>query len=186
MPYQGPSETGQPHGSAIKSLVIGVGNAYRQDDGVGLFVANRIKSLRFASVDVLANSGKTLSLMEQWAGYAKVFLCDAVFLPHDSGKILRLNVSSESFPAGWRSFSTHSFNLIEAIHLARVLGKLPPALVVYGITGKQFGFGTSLSPAVRLAAIGAADRILAEIDAECHQAACSSSSGVSITIDSLK
>jgi hydrogenase maturation protease len=48
--------------------------------------------------------------------------------------------------------SSHSFDLAEAIELARTLGSLPEYTVIYGIEGQRFGSGEELSPEVVRAA----------------------------------
>ena len=48
--------------------------------------------------------------------------------------------------------SSHRFGVPEAVALARTLGRLPPRLIVIGITGADFGFGDELSPPVAAAA----------------------------------
>jgi hydrogenase maturation protease len=42
--------------------------------------------------------------------------------------------------------STHNMSVAEAIEMARNLDQLPEQLLVYGIEGKNFQFGETLSP----------------------------------------
>jgi hydrogenase maturation protease len=44
--------------------------------------------------------------------------------------------------------SSHGFGVAEAINLARILQLLPKSLTVYGIEGKNFGIGETVSPEV--------------------------------------
>ena len=58
-------------------LVIGIDNAERGDDGVGLAVAERVSGLGLSKVDVAKNCGDACGLMEAWEGYGNVILVDA-------------------------------------------------------------------------------------------------------------
>ena len=58
-------------------LVIGIGNAERGDDGVGLAVAERVSALGLSKVDVAKHCGDACALMEAWEGYGNVILVDA-------------------------------------------------------------------------------------------------------------
>ncbi len=66
---------------------------------------------------------------------------------------------AELFPAT----STHAWGVAQAVALGRVLGALPPYLVVYGIEGQDFGPGREVSPEVARAVPEVARRIRQEI-----------------------
>jgi len=56
--------------------------------------------------------------------------------------------------------STHAIGIVEAVEMARRLGRLPERLVVYGIEAESVATGTSVSPAVS----AAIDEVVAAID----------------------
>ena len=56
----------------------------------------------------------------------------------------------------------HDFGLAELIGLARVLGRMPTRLRVYGIEGRRFGIGSELSPEVAQAVEDVSVRIAEE------------------------
>ena len=60
--------------------------------------------------------------------------------------------------------STHQIGLPEAVALGRALGRLPERLMVIGITGTAFGFGSALSPPVAEAAEQLIGRLAGGID----------------------
>ncbi len=142
-------------------LIIGVGNAYRGDDTVGLLVAEHL-SRSLTRGTIRAVSGEGTALMEMWKDAGTVFLIDAVVSGARPGTIHRLEVHTQPVPPELFHFSTHSFGVAEAIEMARVLGQLPARLVVYGIEGQNFDFGTHLSPEVERAAREVAERIAQE------------------------
>ena len=57
--------------------------------------------------------------------------------------------------------STHEFGLGYAVETARALGRLPEALWIIGVEGKDFGFGEALSVPVARAACGLVTELMA-------------------------
>lgn len=129
-------------------LIIGVGNEYRADDGVGLLVARRLRKILSAPVTIIEQSGEGTALIEAWKDFQNVILIDAVHSGVEPGTIFRFEAHQQSIPTQFFHYSTHAFSVAEAIELARALRQLPASLIVYGIEGKNFAAGISLSPEV--------------------------------------
>ncbi len=142
-----------------KTLVIGVGNTFRGDDGVGLIVARRVRKAVPPEVTVLEQSGEGAALMEAWQGADVVILVDAASSGAEPGTIHRFEAQQQAIPSRFFHYSTHAFSVAEAVEMARALGSLPPRLLVYGIEGKSFAAGQELSPE----AAQAADIVTAQI-----------------------
>lgn len=152
-------------GQAAELLIIGVGNEYRGDDGVGRQVVRTIAELGLPNVAIREESGEGAALIDSWGGYKRVFAIDATRSGNSPGKIHRLSANDGPIPAEFFHYSTHAFSLAEAVELARALGLLPPDLVIYGIEGASFAAGTSLSEPVARAAVELVDRLQVEIAA---------------------
>ena len=133
-------------------LCIGVGNVYRQDDGVGWYVAHLMRERGLPGVDVLEMSGEGAALLDAWSGYDHVLLVDAVSSGAAPGTLFKIDVHAQAIPAHMFAFSTHAFGVAEAVEMARVLGTLPEQLVIYGIEGVCFENGVGLTPAVEATA----------------------------------
>ncbi|HSG15201.1 MAG TPA: hydrogenase maturation protease [Anaerolineae bacterium] len=131
-----------------KTLVIGVGNAFRGDDGLGLIVAQRLRELALPGVTVLEQSGEGAALVESWEDAGRVIVVDAVSSGGEPGTIHRFEAAGQPLPALFSGGSSHAFGLAEAVELARQLDRLPTSLVIYGVEGKSFDLGTGLSPEV--------------------------------------
>jgi hydrogenase maturation protease len=144
-----------------RMLVIGIGNALRQDDSVGRIIARRIQRRRPA-FRVVEHSGEASSLMELWRGAGTVFVVDCVRSGFAAGTIRRFDATRKPLPGRIFPISTHGFGLLEAVELARALKQLPKRLIIYGIEGTAYGNGGNLSPAVAKAVPQAARRVLEE------------------------
>jgi hydrogenase maturation protease len=162
--------------SETRVLVIGIGNAYRRDDAVGLVLARRLKEEFRERVEVLEHSGEGTALMEAWKNAKAVILLDAVHSGGAPGIVYRLDAQTTPIPAQFFHYSTHAFSVAEAVELARTLAQLPPRLIIYGIEGASFKAGTSLSPAVESAMPEIVERIRQEIASlESHTRSCTNS-----------
>jgi hydrogenase maturation protease len=127
------------------TAVIGLGNEWRSDDGVGPEVARRL--------DGRVLTGEPIGLVEALAGLDEVVLVDAVSSGAPAGTVHMFDASAEPLPVTlFGASSTHTLGLAEAVELARSLGRLPGRVIVYGIEGAGFGFGEGLSPEVEAAA----------------------------------
>jgi hydrogenase maturation protease len=156
--------------SQSRALVIGVGNAERGDDAVGLIVARRVRAAAPSGVTVAEASGEGAALIETWKGAEAVILIDAVHSGSQPGTVHRLEAVAQPMPASFFHCSTHAFGVAEAIELARALGALPRSLVVYGIEGETFAAGAALSPAAEQAVRQVMERVLEELRAGRHPA----------------
>ena len=144
-------------------LVIGVGNADRGDDAVGLLVARAVAGRRLPGVVVVEAGGDALGLLDIWHGAAGVVLIDAAAPAGRPGRIHRLDATSQALPRAVRLGSSHAFGLAEAVELARGLARLPPRLVVYAIEAEDCGIGAPLSAAVSAAATRVVARVVSEL-----------------------
>lgn len=129
-------------------LILGVGNADRGDDAVGLIVARRVRNELRDVAEVREVRGEGTALLELWTGADVVIVIDAIQSGSAPGTVHRFDASRQPIPASSVRSSTHAFGVAEAVALARTLQQLPPRLVVYGIEGKSFALGVGLSPEV--------------------------------------
>jgi hydrogenase maturation protease len=142
--------------------VIGVGNVYRRDDGVGPAVAKRLRERRD---EVAVCEQEPSRLLDAWAGAELALVVDAVASGAEPGTVHRFDASERAVPAGVFRGSTHALGVGEAIELARALGRLPGRVLVYGVEGEEFAAGDGLSPAVAAAVEPLVAELIEEVDA---------------------
>ena len=148
-----------------KTLIIGCGNPDRGDDAAGILVAQR---LRERGVQAIDHTGDGLALLDIWHGSDDVILVDAMKSGADPGTV---SLWDSHAPLGCsRDYgcSTHVFGPGEAVELARVIGRLPPKLRIYGIEAACFEPGARYSREV----LDAVDRIVGEITQNVCNPAC--------------
>ena len=131
-------------------IIVGVGHAERQDDGVGPYVA---KALSLRGLPAIAHEGDGSGLLELWESRPACIVVDAIGQlgegKPDAGRIhVFTEIDDETFARTAFVHSSHRVGLPEAVALGKALDRLPDRLIVIGIVGATFGFGCALSPAV--------------------------------------
>jgi hydrogenase maturation protease len=146
-------------------VVIGVGNPDRGDDALGLEVARQLRAGSPGDVLVLEEDGDAAGLLAALEGRRLAVIVDAASSGAAPGAVRRFEAHSGPLPACLRHASSHSLGPAEAVELARALGGLPPAVIVYGVEGHCFGPGRRMSPAVEAAIPEVVSRILEDLQA---------------------
>jgi len=132
-----------------KTTIIGIGNANCGDDAAGCLVAQALRERELPAVRILSASGEPADLLEKFPTDGVLILVDAMAEVEGCGRIHRMDTSDNALPIdAFSSYSTHGMGLPEAIEMARALGRLPPAVIVYGIEGRNFQPGDPMSPEV--------------------------------------
>jgi hydrogenase maturation protease len=144
-----------------RTLVIGVGNEHAGDDAAGLLVARRVRELA-PELRVCEVAADVLGMMELWSAQDRVILVDAVASGEAPGTHHRWEPTRAPLPAEVCRGSTHALGIGQAIELARVLDRLPRALVLFGIEGRDFGAGRRISPELESVVDAVARRVVQE------------------------
>jgi hydrogenase maturation protease len=153
------------------TVVIGIGNPDRGDDGAGRAVVELLAPCVPCGVELVAHDGEATSLLERLRGIASAVLVDACRSDARPGFVQRFDVSRAPLPLTSFGVSTHGFGLGAAIELARAMGELPPRCVVYAIEAESFAAGAALSATVAAAVADAAGRVLEEIHQNAQRSA---------------
>lgn len=126
-------------------LILGCGNDHRSDDAAGLVAARRLRSM---GVDAVEHQSDSIDLMEAWSGHQEAIVIDAVMTGADPGSVTIWEAHRTPLPPDRFPCSTHGLGVAEAVELARLLGRLPRSLTIYGIEARTFDRDGPLSPEV--------------------------------------
>ena len=155
-----------------RAVVIGVGNPWRRDDGVGFVVAAECRARLSAAVDVRRCDGDPGRLLDAWADHGLAVVIDATVSDEPAGTIglVRLDsITADSYSA--RPCGTHGVGLREAVGLGLTLARLPDRLVVVGIEAGDHGLGEGLTAPVADAVVPAVALVVGIMRAELGDAA---------------
>ncbi len=145
-------------------LVIGCGNEFASDDAVGLQVIRSLKESNETrlpdGVELIEAGTPGLNLLDLWEEANRVILVDAVKSGAAPGTIHTFDASLLP-PRDVMPVSSHGVNIIDAVELGRLLGRLPARLTVVGVEIlSEQPFHVGLTPEVEAAVPRAGDRVL--------------------------
>ena len=142
------------------NLILGLGQRFRRDDSVGLVLADRLQGVRLRGVRVVALEGGLPILWEHWSSDDSVLLIDAAHDASPPGTVKLYDLQRAPPEERALRASSHGLGVIEAVEIARELGRLPRALTLAAITGEDFSMGERLSPRVVAALAEAQSRVV--------------------------
>jgi hydrogenase maturation protease len=146
------------------TIVIGVGNLLRSDDGVGERVATALSAQELPpNVEVEGGGTQGLGLVNLMAGRRRAIFVDAVDMGLAPGEFIRFTLDQVRLPDDPVPLSIHAAGLRDALMLARALGVLPREVVVFGVQPASTGWDQSLSPQVEATLPALIARLQAEI-----------------------
>ncbi|MGV9562509.1 hydrogenase maturation protease [Streptomyces sp. NPDC003480] len=144
-------------------MVIGVGNPFRRDDGVGPAVVEALRDRVPDGIVLTVSDGEPGRMLDLWHGADTVVLVEAVRTqPARPGRLHTLS-AAEAAAHGAGSASTHALGLGECLALAKALDRLPRELVVHAVEASDIALGTGLSEPVQSALPDLIDRVAASV-----------------------
>lgn len=155
----------------MTTVVIGIGNRDRGDDGAGTAVTGLLRGRRLPpTVAVVDTDGDPARLLDAWDGADAAIIIDAVH-SHlaPAGHVHRLAAGADTAPGAALALAagpatSHGLGPGDAIALGAALDRLPRSVLVFAIEGERFGLGDDMSPAVRCAVTALADDIEAMVE----------------------
>lgn len=147
-----------------RTLVIGIGNPLRSDDGLGVRAAQWLaaKDLPLGvQVEELGTPG--WSLVNHLQGWQRVVLIDAVQMGEYPGTWRRMDARQTQLITQDQSVSLHEPGLAESLALAQTLNLMPEEVTVYGVEPACTGPGLELSPEIQKAIPSLVENILEEL-----------------------
>jgi hydrogenase maturation protease len=120
----------------MRTLVIGVGNLLRTDDGVGIHVIKGLNDLR-PEVNTLDAAMGSVEILEAMRGYDQAVIVDAIETGAEPGTIFRVNLTQGEEPP----IVTHSHgtDLITTLRLGRQLygEEMPGEIILLAIEAQD-------------------------------------------------
>jgi hydrogenase maturation protease len=146
----------------MTGVVVGIGNEFRQDDGVGVAVAAEVQGRGLPGIRVTVIDGEPSRMIDAWSGADVAVVVDAVKLTDAvPGRVHRMVMAD--LPGHTSATSSHGLGVPEAVELARVLNRLPGRLVFYTVEVDATGFGVGLTPPVAAEVPALADAVIREL-----------------------
>ena len=132
----------------MKTLILGIGNPFMCDDGIGLHIAHSLKGI-IPDASVVTTTMIDLQLIEILSDYDKLFVVDALISNDDGiGTVKKISSGQPSM----HLYSSHGLHFFELLKLGQELNyKMPEIVGIYGIVIRDdCSFGTKLSPEIMM------------------------------------
>lgn len=139
--------------------VVGIGNRCRGDDGAGPAVIERLRDVPDLCLIEVADD--PLPLLDACEACHILVLVDAVVTGTAPGTVHRWDLTQDAPPVRALRMSTHGVNILDVLALAQALGRCPSTVLLYGVEGRDFQPGKSLSAPV----VAGVEKVAAQIRA---------------------
>lgn len=150
--------------SSSATLVIGLGNPLRGDDGIGVRVIEALRARALPdNVEVVDGGTRGLDLVNLMEAWPRVILIDAAHLGKEPGEFEKFTLDEVRLLGENASLSIHGAGLREALLLAQVLGVLPEQVVICGVQPAHLDWRDELSPEVEAALPDLVEAVLTEV-----------------------
>jgi hydrogenase maturation protease len=145
------------------TLILGLGNPLRGDDGVGARVVEEL-TRRDLPEGVTALDGGTggLDLLRVLGRWKRVVIVDAADVGREPGQYVRFTPDQVRLAGASDTISLHNAGLSEVLALADALDLDLPEMVIFGVQPAEIGWREGLSPAVETTLAALADAVLEE------------------------
>jgi hydrogenase maturation protease len=150
--------------AALSEVVVGLGNVFMRDDGVGVMVAKAIEALGLEGVSVFVEESSDLTLLDVFEGASKVVVVDSIRAGGRPGDIhIRSFTGDVSIEPSLPSL--HGLQLHEVLQVAKSTGSLTCPVVVVGIEPRDVSLGQGLSSEVAAAVPKAVETVVRQLGA---------------------
>jgi len=159
---QGPR--GDERHSLPATLVIGLGNTLRGDDGVGVRVAQALAAQALPDdVEVVDGGTAGLGIVNLMEGRQRVILVDAADVGKAPGEFVRFTLDEARLLGDDQHLSVHAAGLRDALLLAQALKMLPDEVVIFGVQPAALEWDSALSLQVEATLPSLIAAMLAEV-----------------------
>ncbi len=145
------------------TLVVGLGNPLRGDDGVGVRVAQALTAKALPpGVEVVDGGTRGLGIVNLIEGRRRVIFVDAADVGRSPGQFVRFTLDEAHLRGDDQSLTVHAAGLRDALLLAQALRMLPDEVIIFGVQPANLEWNSGLSPEVEALLPNLMSAVLAE------------------------
>jgi hydrogenase maturation protease len=119
----------------VKTLIIGIGNLLRSDDGVGLHVLNSMRNEQISADITLKECATGFDILNEIIGGEKVVIVDAIKSGGNPGTLYLYSPEELQEKPTLHTFSSHEADFLSMLELGKRLypGKMPENIIIVAI-----------------------------------------------------
>lgn len=153
---------GNPGGRMSETVVIGIGNLIKSDDGVGVHAVRQLEGRVGEDVQLVEGSVYCADLFCFLEGKRKAVFIDAIDADEEPGAIFRFTPDEMKQKASF-SLSVHDFGLYELIQTSDLMGQRPEEITIFAVQVENTEFGDELTERVAEALPRVCELVLEEL-----------------------
>jgi hydrogenase maturation protease len=129
-------------------VVLGLGNPLMADEGVGVYLIERLaeRAAEYPAVDFVDAGTGGLAILHHIEGRHKAILIDCAFMDEPPGTIRRFTPDEVHSTKVLAHQSLHELDLMRVIAMAHELEQAPAEVVLFGIQPERIEMDQHLSP----------------------------------------
>ena len=129
------------------TIVLGLGNPLMSDEGIGVFLLNRLSELsdKYPLVEFFDAGTGGMNLLHLFEGREKAVFIDCANMEEEPGQIRKFTPEQVKSVKQLAHQSLHEQDLLKIINMAKQLDQCPKEIVIFGIQPKNVSLGGSLS-----------------------------------------
>jgi len=154
----------RPRTCTVNTLILGLGNSLRGDDGVGPAVIEWLDRKELPpGVEAIDGGTAGLDIVSTLMDHERAIIVDAANVGRAPGEWVRFMPDMAQLKENDTTLSLHSAGLTEALALGAALNVLPPTIIIYGVQPQNLDWSSQLSAEVQVAVIEIGQAILVEV-----------------------
>jgi hydrogenase maturation protease len=129
------------------TVVLGLGNPLMSDEGVGVYLLERLSALSegYPSVEFVDAGTAGMGILHLIRGRHKAVIVDCADMGVEPGRISKFSPEQVHSVKQLSHQSLHEGDLLRILDLARRLGQMPDEVVIFGIQPESTALGDRLS-----------------------------------------
>ena len=132
------------------TVVLGLGNPLMADEGIGVYLVERLAESgeELKDVEFIDAGTGGLSVLHSMEGRRKAIFVDCAYMGDQAGAIRRFTPEDVESVKVLAHRSLHEADLLQIIAMARQIGQAPEQIVIFGVQPQRVEPGLGLSPAL--------------------------------------
>ena len=129
-------------------VVLGLGNPLMSDEGIGVYIVERLQkqAAKFPDVEFIDAGTGGMNVLHLIANRKKAVIVDCALMGQALGTIRRFTPQDVKSVKQVSHFSLHDVDILKVLELSRQLDECPPEVIIFGIEPAKIEQGDTLSP----------------------------------------
>ncbi|MGI6435743.1 MAG: hydrogenase maturation protease [Syntrophomonadaceae bacterium] len=132
----------------MRLVVVGIGNIFMQDDGLGVYVIQKLSERSWPEEVELVDAGiASFEILDVFCRADVIIVVDSMSVGGDPGTIYRAPLERLGLRSNGNITSMHELHFTEAIKVVNLMG-YHPRVIVFGVEPYIVDVGLELTPLI--------------------------------------